>query len=142
MAKSSVDVTLAKGRYGIASTSEMYLSHDPICRALTESGVKANISRCVTWFDDASYYDIAYYQQAMDAIREVFGPTVKAYSYGIDEGSAWAVRAERATWKGVHRAGGNTIVATQWHPFILFNLDYANVPRHPRASSIGAAISR
>ncbi len=74
------------------------------------------------------------YAKAMDAIREVFGPTVKAYSYGVDEGSAWTVRAERSTWKGVHQAGGNTIVATQWHPFILFNLDFANVPRHPRAA--------
>ena len=69
---------------------------------------------------------------AMKVIREVFGPNTRAYSYGIDEGSAGTVRAERETWKGIHRAGGNTVVATQWHPFILFNLDYANVPRHPR----------
>ena len=70
---------------------------------------------------------------AMAAIREVFGPNAKAYSYGIDEGSAWTVRAERSTWKDViHANGGRTVVATAWHPFILFNLDYANVPRHPR----------
>lgn len=73
--------------------------------------------------------------QAMKSIREVFGPKTRAYSYGIDEGQANTVRRERDTWKGIHRAGGNTIVATQWHPFILFNLDYANVPRHPRAST-------
>ena len=66
------------------------------------------------------------------AIKSVFGPNVKAYSYGIDEGSAGTVRKERATWQGIHRAGGNTVVATQYHPYILFNLDYANVPRHPR----------
>lgn len=71
---------------------------------------------------------------AMKTIRETFGPNTRAYSYGIDEGGADTVRAERATWKGIHRAGGNTVVATQWHPFILFNLDFANVPRHPRAA--------
>lgn len=70
---------------------------------------------------------------SMEAIREVFGPDAKAYSYGIDEGSAWTVRAERATWESVHKEGGRTVVATRWHPYILFNLDYANVPRHPRA---------
>lgn len=70
----------------------------------------------------------------MAAIREVFGPGVKAYSYGIDEGSAWTVRAERGTWEGINRLGGHTVVATRYHPFILFNLDYANVPRHPRKS--------
>ncbi len=70
---------------------------------------------------------------SMEVIRQVFGKDVKAYSYGIDEGSAATVRRERATWQAVHRAGGNTIVATRWHPYILFNLDYANVPRHPRA---------
>lgn len=70
---------------------------------------------------------------SIEIIRDVFGKDVKAYSYGIDEGSAGTVRRERATWQGVHRAGGNTIVATRWHPYILFNLDYANVPRHPRA---------
>lgn len=73
------------------------------------------------------------------AIREVFGPETKAYSYGIDEGSAWTVRSERATWQGIHRAGGNTVVATQYHPYILFNLDYANTPRHPRGYKRAAA---
>jgi len=70
---------------------------------------------------------------AMASVRAAFGPDAKAYSYGIDEGSAWTVRAERSTWKdAVHANGGSTFVATQWHPYILFNLDYANVPRHPR----------
>lgn len=86
--------------------------------------------------DDKNYgghlKSIAAASASMAAIREVFGPETKAYSYGIDEGSAWTVRAERATWQGIHKAGGNTVVATQYHPFILFNLDYANVPRHPR----------
>lgn len=71
-------------------------------------------------------------EQAMAALREAFGANVKAYSYGIDEGSARTVREERATWQNVHAAGGRTVVATQYHPYILFNLDFANVPRQPR----------
>ena len=71
-------------------------------------------------------------EHAMEVLRSVFGANVKAYSYGIDEGSAKTVREERATWKNVHAAGGRTVVATQYHPYILFNLDFANVPRQPR----------
>ena len=77
--------------------------------------------------------------KSMAAIRAAFGPNVKAYSYGIDEGDANVVRAERETWKGIHRAGGDTVAATQWHSYILFNLDFASIPRQPRhAKKAGA----
>ena len=67
------------------------------------------------------------------AVRGAFGPGTKTYAYGVDEGSAWTVRAERSTWKGVHERGGNVIVATKYHPYLLFNLDFAVIPRQPRA---------
>ena len=73
-------------------------------------------------------------EQVMESLKAVFGADVKAYSYGIDEGSAKVVRAERATWRNVQAAGGKTVVATQFHPYILFNLDFANVPRQPRTA--------
>ena len=77
--------------------------------------------------------------RTMQVIREAFGPDVKAYSYGIDEGDANVVRAERETWKGIHRAGGRTVAATRLHPYILFNLDFASIPRQPRhAKKAGA----
>ena len=74
-------------------------------------------------------------QASMAAIREVFGPDVKAYSYGWDEASPDIVRAERATWQEIHRAGGHTIVSTPYHPYLLFNLDWSNIPRQPRLDS-------
>jgi hypothetical protein len=72
--------------------------------------------------------------RSMAAIRKVFGPGTKAYSYGVDEGGPNIVRGERAVWEAVHRAGASTMVATRWHNYILFNLDYANVPRPPRTA--------
>ena len=69
---------------------------------------------------------------SVKALRQVFGEKTKIYSYGIDEGSAPTVRAERSIWKGVHENGGNIVVATQFHPFLLFNLDFANIPQQPR----------
>ncbi len=88
--------------------------------------------------DDANYEKhlekVDAFKRSMEAIRKVFGPDARAYSYGVDEGSAKVVRAERATWEAVHAAGGFTTVATRWHPYVLFNLDFPNVPRAPRAA--------
>jgi len=66
------------------------------------------------------------------ALRQVFGAKTKIYSYGIDEGSAPTVRAERSMWKNVHENGAEIVVATRFHPFLLFNLDFANIPQQPR----------
>ena len=89
--------------------------------------------------DDANYEKhrerVAAIKRSMEAIRKVFGPDAKAYSYGVDEGGPKTIRAERATWEAVHVAGGRTTVATRWHPYLLFNLDFPGVPRAPRAST-------
>ncbi len=61
-------------RFGIGITSEMYLSQNPLCRALLESGAKANVSRCVSCFDpEMSYYDMPQYNEVLEAIREFDG---------------------------------------------------------------------
>ena len=89
--------------------------------------------------DDANYEKhrekVAAINRSMEAIRKVFGPDAKAYSYGIDEGGPKTVRAERATWEAVHAAGGRTAVSTFWSPYLLFNLDFATVPRAPRVAT-------
>lgn len=108
--------------------TEHLLTALPGCGLTTSYPVKEtdkNYAKYVNMMDAA--------KNSMESIRSVFGKDVKAYSYGIDEGTAATVRKERATWEGIHRLGGKTVVATRWHPYILFNLDYANVPRHPRA---------
>lgn len=74
------------------------------------------------------------FTNSVRALRRVFGAQAKLYSYGIDEGSAATVRAERSMWKNVHENGANVVVSTRYHPFLLFNLDFANVPGQPRVS--------
>ena len=69
---------------------------------------------------------------AVTFLRDVFGPDVRLYSYGIDEGSAATVRQERDTWRMVHGFGGRTMTASHYHPYLLFNLDFPIVPRAPR----------
>lgn len=61
-------------RFGIGSAGEMYLSQEPLCRAFLESGVKGNISRCVSCFDPAvSYYDMPQYREVSDCISSYHG---------------------------------------------------------------------
>ena len=60
-------------RNGIGAASEMYLSYIPVCRALLQSGLKGNISRCVTCFTDADYKELPMYEDALKAIKEFDG---------------------------------------------------------------------
>ena len=71
----------------------------------------------------------------LESIRAVFGKDTRAYSYGIDEGGASTVRAERSTWKRFHELGANIVVSTRFHKYLLFNCDFANIPRQPRAGA-------
>ena len=76
---------------------------------------------------------------SMAALRGRFGEGVIATSYAIDEAQPPTVRAERATWEAFQRIGGKITASTGYHPYLLFNLDIANIPRQPRASrKIGA----
>ena len=61
-------------RFGIGSSSEMYLSQKPLCRAFLDTGAKGNISRCVSCFDpQASYYDMPQYREVLESIAEFDG---------------------------------------------------------------------
>ena len=61
-------------RFGIGSSSEMYLSHRPLCQAFLDTGAKGNISRCVSCFDpETSYYDMPQYREVLDCIAEFDG---------------------------------------------------------------------
>ena len=60
-------------RFGIGSSSEMYLSHRPLCQAFADSGFKGNVSRCVIWFGNESYFDLPFYRETQDAIAEFDG---------------------------------------------------------------------
>lgn len=61
-------------RFGIGATSEMYLMYDPLCRAVAESGIKANVSRCCTCPDPAvSYYGLPIYGETLGALRDYDG---------------------------------------------------------------------
>lgn len=65
----------------------------------------------------------------MDILREVFGPNVKSYAFAMDEAPPATVRAERATWQAFQKAGASITATTDYHPYLLFCLDMANVPR-------------
>jgi len=53
------------------------------------------------------------------------------YSYGIDEGGYWAVKSERAAWKGIHNAGMKVMVTTHNDKRMLYPLDFMILPRMP-----------
>ena len=61
-------------RFGIAGTNEMYIRyHEPLGRALTESGVKANFSVCCTCPDDSSFFEQQLYRDTLNAIEKYNG---------------------------------------------------------------------
>ena len=45
-------------RFGIVSTTEMYMPGDALCRAFIDGGVKANVSNNFAWFGPESYYEL------------------------------------------------------------------------------------
>ncbi|MBQ0040554.1 MAG: amidohydrolase [Clostridiales bacterium] len=56
-------------RYGIGSSTDMYLNENALGRAYSESGFKANFSNCVMCFDDSDYKDLPIYKSTLDAIK-------------------------------------------------------------------------
>ena len=60
-------------RYGIGSTSDMYLNENASARAFIEGGMKANLSNSVTWMDETDYFDLPYYENTLKAIQQYDG---------------------------------------------------------------------
>lgn len=58
------------------------------------------------------------------------------YSYAIDEGDAWAIRAERNAWKIAHDAGGKVMVTSDMLRELIYALDYLVIPGAPAAPRI------
>jgi len=53
------------------------------------------------------------------------------YCYGMDEGGYWAVKGERAAWKGIHNSGMKVMVSTHNDKRMLYPLDFMILPRMP-----------
>ena len=66
--------------------------------------------------------------RTMEILRETFGPGVKSYAFAMDEAPPDTVRAERATWQAYQKAGASITATTDYHPYLLFCLDMANLP--------------
>ncbi len=64
--------------------------------------------------------------------KRLFGHT-EFYSYGIDEGGADVVRAERTAWEIAHEAGGKVMVSGHSRRRLLYALDYMWQPGAPNA---------
>lgn len=60
-------------RYGIGATSDMYLNEKAACRAAVDGKIKANISRSVSWFDNTDYFDLPFFNDTMNAVKEYQG---------------------------------------------------------------------
>lgn len=56
-------------RYGIGSSTDMYLNENALGRAYSESGFKANFSNSVMCFDDRDYKELPTYKSTIDAIK-------------------------------------------------------------------------
>ena len=74
-------------------------------------------------------------EQTMKTIRSVFGADVRPFAYAIDEAPPETVRAERAIWQAYQKMGASIVASTGYHPYLLFNLDAANIPQQPRNQS-------
>ena len=62
--------------------------------------------------------------------REQLGHT-DFYSYGVDEGGAGTIRAERPAWKIGHDVGGKVVVSSHPRRELIFALDFLIMPGLP-----------
>ena len=69
-------------------------------------------------------------EETGELCKKVLGHT-DFYSYGVDEGGAGTIRAERQAWKTAHDAGGKVMVTSFPHRRLLFALDYLIIPGAP-----------
>lgn len=60
-------------RYGIVSTSDMYLHTEAEAEAFLKSGVKANIAACVSCFDQGDYHQHADYSLLREQLSHYHG---------------------------------------------------------------------
>lgn len=60
-------------RYGIASSTDMYLNEYSVGRAVCESGFKCNFSSSVMSFDDSNYRDMPTYDMTIKALNDFDG---------------------------------------------------------------------
>ena len=117
-----------------------------LAKILTETGLDTNMLFAVlpgagltTSFPlketDREY--IKYGNRVMEAsntiarLRARLGDQVVPFAQGIDEAGPGTVRAERATWQAFHGLGAKIKATTGYHPYLLFNLDFALIPRQP-----------
>lgn len=67
----------------------------------------------------------------MARLRARLGDQVRPFAQGIDEAGPGTVRAERATWQAFQGLGAKIKATTGYHSYLLFNLDFALIPRQP-----------
>ncbi|MDR0928942.1 MAG: amidohydrolase [Oscillospiraceae bacterium] len=60
-------------RFGIVSTTDMYDFCDEMARAFIETGMKANIGRALTVFDDRDMKELISFQEAEALVRDFHG---------------------------------------------------------------------
>lgn len=60
-------------RFGIVSTSEMYYFMDEMAAAVTESGMKSNLSRSISHFDDSDFMSSYRAKEMIDAYEKYNG---------------------------------------------------------------------
>ena len=89
------------------------------------------------WSSKPSPSDLAMLENLRDTIAKTRALSLEKlghtdfYSYGIDEGGAGTIRAERDAWRIAHEAGGKVGVTSFAHRELLFALDLMILPGIP-----------
>ncbi len=116
--------------------AEAGMDTNVLFHAVPGSGVTTSYPVKETDREYAKYVNTAYaVSNSLAALRGRFGEGVTAYSYAIDEGGPATVRAQRATWQATQKQGGYVYATTGYHKYLLFGLDFANIPRQPKDHS-------
>ena len=101
-------------RFGTTSISDMYYFSDTICQCVDEVGIKGNIARCVTVFDDDYCFDTHGPSQELVALKEAW--------HGHDHGRIQveaSIHAEYTSfdkvWHGLAEYAINSGIGMQVH---------------------------
>ena len=70
---------------------------------------------------------------ALVRLRRYAGEEAEIFAFGCDEADAEGVRRERWNWQTWQSLGAKVFATTHFHRYLLFCLDFANVPIQPSA---------
>lgn len=116
----------------VATLRETGLNDKVLSKALPYAGWALSYPPKET---DKHYLDYLHSYRTMTnafvRLRREAGEDAELIAFGCDEADAAGIRRERFNWQSYQQFGAKVFATTHFHKYLLFCLDFANVPVQP-----------